>query len=627
MARPREGGAVHARPTGGLVGRWLLTMRGPAGWWQPPVVATPRLMAAVAGSCYLAAGVVAVLVSWLSESFSAAVGETTLGIVTMLAGLCVGIYGQLWPRWAFHITMVAAIIFLTVVVWLSRDENHSIAFAAIYPIASLFTMFFFSWPIGLLYQVVIAGSLALAQIAWDAVPASVVFALTTTNAVVAVIIGWIVRVAADAEVDTLTGLPNRRGLQRALDLAIEEAERVGKPVSVAFLDLDGFRRINDVLGAAQADRLLRLTGQAWRQVLPALATLARSGGDEYGVVLPGRTSAEAQTVIEGIQALLPEEQTCSAGIAELHTGDTASMLLSRADSALQQAKRSGRARTYVDVHSGAQSREMVDALPAGEFTVVYQPIVDLASGVVVGAEALLRWTHPERGTIPPVEFIPLAEESGFILDLGRWVLQAACLEAAAWDWAENPRISVNVSGRQLHDLNFVPDVRKILAETGLPPTRLVLEVTESMLEADAPVALAALEALRADGVRIAVDDFGTGYSSLSRLDRLPVDILKIDRAFVMALRPDTAVAPVITAIVALAHALGMSTVAEGIEEPYQAAALIAHGCGAGQGWLYGRPGPGEALAKLAEAPPPPPLAAVPTLAAVDAQPRLAFARF
>ena len=283
--------------------------------------------------------------------------------------------------------------------------------------------------------------------------------------------------------------------------------------------------------------------------------------------------------------------------------------------------------TSVGVHSCAQRRELVDALPAGEFTVVYQPIVDLASGVVVGAEALLRWTHPQRGAVPPVEFIPLAEESGFILDLGRWVLRAACREASGWDWADTPRISVNVSGRQLQDLNFVPDVRRILAETGLPPTRLVLEVTESMLEADAPVALAALEALRSDGVRIAVDDFGTGYSSLSRLDRLPVDILKIDRSFVSALRPDAAVAPVITAIVALAHALGMSTLAEGVEEPYQAAALIAHGCGAAQGWLYGRPGSAEALAALAEVPLPPPVPMLPPLTAAAQRARLATARF
>lgn len=287
----------------------------------------------------------------------------------------------------------------------------------------------------------------------------------------------------------------------------------------------------------------------------------------------------------------------------------------------------GGGQTSAGGHSCVQRRELVDALPAGEFTVVYQPIVDLVSGVVVGAEALLRWTHPQRGAVPPVEFIPLAEESGFILDLGRWVLRAACREAAGWHWADTPRISVNVSGRQLQDLNFVPDVRRILAETGLPPTRLVLEVTESMLEADAPVALAAMEALRSDGVRIAVDDFGTGYSSLSRLDRLPVDILKIDRSFVSALRPDAAVAPVITAIVALAHALGMSTVAEGVEEPYQAAALITHGCGAAQGWLYGRPGSAEALAALAETPLPPPIPLLPPLTAAAQQARLATARF
>ncbi|TQS40917.1 putative bifunctional diguanylate cyclase/phosphodiesterase [Cryptosporangium phraense] len=604
--------------------RWFLALRGPAGWWQAPVVATPRLMSIVAGSSYVTAGLVAVIVAVLGEDLADAIGECALGIASATAGAIVLLTGRRWPRWAFHLVISTAVAFITLVVWLSQDEGHALAYATIYPLASLFTMFFFSWAVGLIYQVAIAISLVGGELAWTGLPRDVVLPLLATNAVVAVIIGWLVREATEAEADTLTGLPNRRGLQRAVDQALDAARRDATPVTVAFLDLDSFRRVNELLGTAQADRLLRLTGQAWRHVLPADALLARSGGDEFGVVLPGVAAAEGAVIIDGLRALLPEDRTCSAGVAEWRAGDSASVLLGRADAALQQAKLSGRSRTFVDVHSGAQSREMVDALPAGEFLVVYQPIVDLASGVVVGAEALVRWTHPERGTIPPIEFIPLAEESGFILDLGRWVLRAACEEAATWDWAENPRISVNVSGRQLHDLEFVPDVRRILADTGLPPRRLVLEVTESMLEADAPVALAALEALRADGVRIAVDDFGTGYSSLSRLDRLPVDILKIDRAFVNALRPDTAVAPVITAIVALAQALGMSTVAEGIEEPYQAAALIAHGCSAGQGWLYGRPGPAAELARLAEAPPPPPLAACPALAEPA---RLATSRF
>ncbi|MFI5959846.1 putative bifunctional diguanylate cyclase/phosphodiesterase [Cryptosporangium sp. NPDC051539] len=603
--------------------RWLLALRGQAGWWQAPVVATPRLMSIVSGCSYVAAGAVVAIVA-LGEARTGVIAGFAVGVLVAMAGVLVIRVGRRWPRWAFHVVIGAAVAFVTAVVWLARDEGHALAYATAYPLASLFTMFFFSWPVGLLYQVLIAASLIVGESVWDALPRVVVVPLTVTNAVIAVIVGWLVREATEAEADSLTGLPNRRGLQRAVDRALDAARRDATPATVAFLDLDSFRRVNELLGQAQADRLLRLTGQAWRQALPPDALLARSGGDEFGVVMPGVAAAEGAAIVDGLRAMLPEGRTCSAGVAEWRVADSASVLLGRADAALQQAKLSGRARTFVDVYSGAQSKEMVDALPAGEFLVVYQPIVDLTSGVVVGAEALLRWTHPERGAIPPIEFIPLAEESGFILDLGRWVLRAACGEAASWDWAENPRISVNVSGRQLHDLEFVPDVRRVLADTGLPPHRLVLEVTESMLEADAPVALAALEALRADGVRIAVDDFGTGYSSLSRLDRLPVDILKIDRAFVNTLRPDTAVAPVITAIVALAQALGMSTVAEGIEEPYQAAALIAHGCGAGQGWLYGRPGPASELARLADAPPPPPLAAVPS---VYEAPRLTAARF
>ncbi|MFG1924921.1 putative bifunctional diguanylate cyclase/phosphodiesterase [Cryptosporangium sp. NPDC048952] len=590
--------------------RLLRILRGPAGWWQAPVVATPRMMSIVAASCYVAAGLVATIIAFTGHHRETGVGlgaATTTGV-----GLLVGALGRRWPRWAFHLVIGGLVGHVTLFVAFSKDE----AYATIYPLASLFTMFFFSWPVGALYQVAIAAAVIGEQFVWNAFPVGVAVALIGTNAVVGVIIGWLVREATEAEADTLTGLANRRGLQRALDNAVGEARREGTPVSVAFLDLDNFRRVNELFGKDRGDRLLRLTGQAWRSILPPGAVLARSGGDEFGLVLPGIPAADGAAIVDALRVSLPEGQTTSAGVAEWRAGDSASLLLGRADSALQQAKLSGRARTFVDVHSGAENREMVDALPAGEFVVVYQPIVDLPTGAVIGAEALLRWKHPLRGSIPPVEFIPLAEESGFILDLGRWVLRAACEEAAGWSFAENPRISVNVSGRQLHDLNFVPDVRRILADTGLAPTRLVLEVTESMLEADAPVALAALEALRADGVRIAVDDFGTGYSSLSRLDRLPVDILKIDRAFVTALRRESAVAPVITAIVALANALGMSTVAEGIEEPFQAAALIAHGCGAGQGWLYGRPGSGSELAEIAAVPPPPPpVTPAPTLTA------------
>ncbi|GAA3388782.1 hypothetical protein GCM10020369_36310 [Cryptosporangium minutisporangium] len=576
-----------------------MTQLGPVGWWQAPVVATPWLMAAVTGACSVVAGLVAMIIAWCNEPLREAVGETAVGAAAIVVGVFLGVRARRWPRIAFHGVVGSAVAVTTLLIWLARDEGHATAYVIIYSLVSLFTLFFFSWPAGVVHQVVIAASLAVAQLVWQAVPGSVVFALVSINALVAVIIGMLVRMAADADMDPLTGLFNRRGLDRALDEAFADREVTGRAMSVAIVNLDGFRVVNQRIGRAQADRLLRATARAWRLARPAGGTLARTRGDEFVLLLPGADASAAATQADALRALLELPCGLSAGVAEASQAESASHLLGRADAALRRAKREEPGSTVVDTPSDARNQDMVRALPAGEFAVVYQPIVNLATGAVRGAEALLRWTHPERGAIPPVEFIPVAEQSGFILDLGRWVLRTACQEAAGWDWADNPRVTVNVSGRQLHDPCFVQDVRQILAETGLAPSRLVLEITESMVEADAPSAFAALSTLRRDGVQVAIDDFGTGYSSLSRLDRLPVDILKIDQSFVRALRPEGAISPVITAVVALARAMGMTTVAEGIEEPYQAAALRAHGVDAGQGWLYGKPGTPHALATTA----------------------------
>jgi diguanylate cyclase (GGDEF)-like protein len=579
------------------VGRWLsVTRPGPVRWWQAPVVATPRMMARIFGACIAVAGVLATLIAWSNEPFRQTSGETGVGVAAIAVGSLIVARGARWGRRAFHGVFAGAVAATTVLMWLSRDEHHATAYAVIYGAVSLLTFFFFSWPVGWVYQVVIAGSLVFDELAWDVVAGSVVAAIGVIDALAAVIIGLLVRMAADADVDPLTGLSNRRGL----DLAFEEMDtnrRTSGKVSwsLAVLNFDGLRAVNASLGRVEVDRLLRGTAQAWRRSQPAGTTLARTGGDEFMLLLPGDASVSAARV-DALRGLLRLPCGLSAGIAEAADGDSPSYLLTRADAALRHAKDSGAGRTFVDTPSGAHSQEMIDALPGGQFAVVYQPIVDLDTGSVLGAEALLRWTHPDRGAIPPAEFIPLAEASGFILELGRWVLRTACVEAAGWDWAENPRVSVNVSGRQLHDPRFVEDVSQILADTGLPASRLVLEVTETMVDADTPVSLAALKTLRRIGVRIAIDDFGTGYSSLSRLEYLPVDILKIDQSFVRAIRPDTGVSPVIAAIVALARGLGMSTLAEGVEQPYQAAALRAHGCRIGQGWLYGKPGPARALA-------------------------------
>ncbi|TQS39587.1 putative bifunctional diguanylate cyclase/phosphodiesterase, partial [Cryptosporangium phraense] len=321
--------------------------------------------------------------------------------------------------------------------------------------------------------------------------------------------------------------------------------------------------------------------------------VARTGGDRFALVVPA-SAADTLALLERFRA--DDRTPFSAGVAGWRPGDTPATLCGRADAALDEARRAGGSRIFCSADTAADDwAEMAAALSAGEFTVAYQPITDLSSGAVTGAEALIRWTRPGRGPVPPIDFIPRAERSGFIVELGRFVLETACREAATWTRAVPAKVTVNVSGRELHRHDYYEQVTEVLIATGLPPERLVLEVTESMLEADSPVALTTLHRLRALGIRIAIDDFGTGWSSLSRLDHLPADILKIDRSFVAAIPPEATSAPLIAAITALAAALGLRTVGEGVEEVHQAALLARHGCDEGQGWLHGRPGDGAII--------------------------------
>jgi diguanylate cyclase (GGDEF)-like protein len=438
-------------------------------------------------------------------------------------------------------------------------------------------------------------------------PWTAVIAMSAQNVIIAVILGWLVRAAARAETDDLTGLPDRRGFERALSFALDRVTRTDRPLSLAFLDLDDFTALNEHQGNAAGDQLLHGVAQEWSALAGADVLLARYRGDRFAMLLPASTG-EATALLERFRAEGRTAVQFSAGIAGRRPDDTPAALSGRAEAALDEARRAGGERVFCSADAAADTwTEMAAALTAGEFTVAYQPIVDLPAGQVTGAEALLRWNRPGHGSVPPDDFIPQAERSGFITELGRFVLESACREAATWSREVPAKITVNVSGRELHQPGYYEQVTTTLILTGLPPERLVLEVTESMLEADSPVALATLRRLRALGIRIAVDDFGTGWSSLSRLDHLPADILKIDRSFVAAIPPDATSAPLVAAITALAMALGLRTVAEGIEEPHQAKLLARHGCDEGQGWLYGRPGDGalirEALRQRAGAGP------------------------
>ncbi|WP_305783124.1 putative bifunctional diguanylate cyclase/phosphodiesterase [Symbioplanes lichenis] len=418
--------------------------------------------------------------------------------------------------------------------------------------------------------------------------------------------------------DRLTGLANVTGLQRSLQSLKDER------AALMLLDLDGFKQVNDTLGHDAGDRVLVEFARQVRQSVRRGDVAARVGGDEFVVLLRDiDTDAQATAVAERILTALRTSPLeidgqqviirCSIGLATKEPGDTARELQHRADIAMYESKRSGSHGwlRYDPAMADRRTRDaaLADALAtaagSAELKLAYQPLVDLATGQPVGVEALLRWEHPVLGAVPPAEFVPIAERTGLIAELGLWALEEACRQVQQWRATTPLYASVNVSAQQLERPDFPEQVRAVLDRTGLPPGALVLEITESAI-VDAAVAGPACEALRAYGIRVAVDDFGTGYSSLHLLSDLPVDILKIDRSFVAKLDGTTRGAGVAEAVIRLAGVLGLTTVAEGIETAAQVAELQMLGCSTAQGYLFARPGPAEdfSLALSARTPSP-----------------------
>ena len=414
------------------------------------------------------------------------------------------------------------------------------------------------------------------------------------------------QMAHRAAFDGLTGLWNRDRFREELDHALREP---GAAAAVLFIDLDDFKDVNDSYTHSSGDVLLRAVAAAIAACTRDGDAAARFGGDEFAVLLRNRPNpAEVVAVAERVADAVRAEgaRTCgvtvtlSIGVAQQVPDSTAETLLRDADLAMYAAKRNGKARYELyepHMHAGVLerldlNRQLEHALERHEFRLFFQPKFDLASGEVVGAEALLRWEHPERGFVRPLEFIPAAEESGLIVQIGAWVMEAACRFTSRLRAEELiPRgfdLCVNVAPRQLHEPRFVDTVARVLTTTRLPAANLVVELTESSL-IDDESALARLVDLKSLGVRIAVDDFGTGYSSLSYLHRFPVDILKIDRSFVSEVDRGLERQAMAKAIVVLADALRLTTVAEGIERESQAEQLRALGCQRGQGYLLAAP--------------------------------------
>jgi diguanylate cyclase (GGDEF)-like protein/PAS domain S-box-containing protein len=421
--------------------------------------------------------------------------------------------------------------------------------------------------------------------------------------------------------DSLTGLPNRALLLDRVETALVRRAHERRSLGLVLLDLDGFKAVNDSLGHLAGDELLRQVARRLMKCVRGGDSVARLGGDEFAILLQemvnrGDARIVAERVLEALsQPFCVESKSLfvrtSIGIVVSSAGEhTAEELLRDADIAMYAAKAHGKNR--FEIFQPGMRNELLErvslesdlrnAIERDQLLLCYQPIVELATGRLKGMEALVRWAHPERGLVPPAEFIPLAEDSGLIVPIGRWVLREATRRVRGWqrEFPLEPqlRVSVNVSGRQLEEPDLADDVARVLTELQLPASSLVLEITESVLTRQTPEVAETIERLRAYGVRLAIDDFGTGYSSLGYLQSFPINVLKIDRSFVarVAAGPEESALP--RAIIKLAHTLELDICAEGIEETEQLERLVALGCPHGQGYLFSPPVPPSAAVDL-----------------------------
>ncbi|WP_161600514.1 putative bifunctional diguanylate cyclase/phosphodiesterase [Mycolicibacterium hodleri] len=557
-------------------------------------------MASTTGGLFFVSGSLGVVLA--TQMPDGPPGDLDVVFALAAAAVLIGIGLVVWGhrlRPAHHHALVAGgTIILTATIYESTSPVAAVALASLYISVAIDVCVFFNW-LPATAHMLFAVTCCLAVFAY--LPDTPWWAgLVASGATVGVgvAVGLLSRLASDAHVDALTGLPNRRGFDRALSAHVAAAERHGSRPALVVLNLDRFHAINDKYGYRSGDEVLQLVVRSWLPVIGPEDVLARPGGDRFALLLPDGDEHGALALVDRLRATI--SQGCSAGVTAWQPGDSASFLVSRADAALYRAKLSGANRTVLEPAGRVPLKvELTGAITNGEIEVVYQPIMDLThSGTIAAVEALLRWAPPSRPDTTTVEVIRAAEESGLISELDQYVLRRACSDAHALQRANTDgplTMNVNVSSIELATPGYVDSVATVLRETGWQASQLVLEVTESVLDVDTPLATDALRELRRRGIRIAIDDFGTGYSSLSRIQTLPTDLLKLDRSFVSTITPDAPTPPLLRAIAILAIALELPVVAEGVEDEAQAETVKSLGYSFAQGFHYGRP---QSLAEM-----------------------------
>jgi diguanylate cyclase (GGDEF)-like protein len=550
-------------------------------------------MAYTTGALFVVSGILGVVVA---ARMPPGPGSMTVvygvAAAAILVGVSLGVWGHQLRPVHHHVLAAMGTVMLTIAIYESTSPIAAVALASLYISVAIDVCVFFGWT-SAAAQMLFAVACCMTVLAlrpgtpwWSGLVAS------GATVGVGIVVGFLSRYASDANVDMLTGLPNRRGFDRALNHEIALAARTGSGPALVVLNLDRFHAINDTHGHRAGDEALQQIVKSWLPLLRRDDTLARPDGDRFAVLLPDTSEQSALALTDRLRAAI--SMGCSAGVTSWQPGDSASLLVSRAEVALYRAKLTGGNRTVLESSGRAPlAIELADAIANDAVEVLYQPIVDLAdSATVVGMEALIRWAPSSRLDVTTGEVVRVAEESGLIVELDQYVLRRACLDAHTLQSANTDgplTVSVNVSGLELAKPGYVEGVDRVLADAGWPPGQLVLEVTETVLDLDSPAAIAALHQLRARGIRIAIDDFGTGYSSLSRIQTLPTDLLKLDRSFIATITGDSPTPPLLRAIALLSLALGLPVVAEGVEDAYQAATVRSLGYSFAQGYYYGRP--------------------------------------